>query len=102
MNNKIIRFSVVDSILILFFSIAALCKLLEYGISSNDVILNSMTVKGEQIFDDNAGVKTRSQQRTFEWTTIPFLVKIYKLIVSECAYVMESEFADEQNNLVIR
>ncbi|XP_049847541.1 importin-9 isoform X3 [Schistocerca gregaria] len=78
-------------------SALALCKILEYGVSHNDDRLNSIIVKGDQIYvqNDSGGVKTRSQaQNNFnEWTSVPLLVKIFKILLNEVSNVMESKAA---------
>lgn len=47
--------------LFLNFSTIALCKLIEHSIASNDLRLQEIHVKGEQIFSKSDGVRTRSK-----------------------------------------
>ncbi|KAG2468253.1 IPO9 protein, partial [Polypterus senegalus] len=42
-------------------STVALCKLLQYGINTNDKRLQDIMVKGEEICDPNEGIRTRSK-----------------------------------------
>ncbi|XP_069694516.1 importin-9 [Periplaneta americana] len=75
-------------------STVALCKLLEHGIASNDNRLNDITVKGDEVFVSE-GIRTRSQtqNQSPQWTNIPLLVKIYKLLVNELSNQMEANMA---------
>lgn len=68
----------------------ALCKLVEYTISSNDQRLQNINVPGDLIID-KGGIKTRSKaaKDPHKWTIIPVLVKMYKLIVNELSNQIE-------------
>jgi len=84
-------------------SSVALSKLLLHGVSNNDPRLAAIKVKGEQIVDLNDKSRvTRSKKKTEQWTTIPLLVKIFKLLVNElacCALDTTAEdFEDEESN----
>ena len=67
-------------------SILALVKLLQHGVNSNDARLQEINVKGDEILVDT-GVRrvTRSaaKHEPQQWTTIPVLAKIFKLVVNE-------------------
>uniref|UniRef100_A0A034VML9 Importin-9 n=1 Tax=Bactrocera dorsalis TaxID=27457 RepID=A0A034VML9_BACDO len=74
----------------------ALCKLFEYGVTTQDTRLTSITVK-EQVITDSTSprVKTRSQAAAAQqWVTIPALVKIFKLLINELAHLKETNLAD--------
>ncbi|KAI5093529.1 importin-9, partial [Silurus meridionalis] len=73
-------------------SAIALCKLLQHGINSNDKRLQDIIVKGEEIFNPDEGIRTRSKaaKNPERWTNIPLLVKIFKLIVNELSSVIEA------------
>ncbi|XP_051780368.1 importin-9 [Erpetoichthys calabaricus] len=73
-------------------STVALCKLLQYGINTNDKRLQDIIVKGEEICDPNEGIRTRSKaaKNPERWTTIPLLVKVFKLIINELSTVIEA------------
>ncbi|XP_039605359.1 importin-9 [Polypterus senegalus] len=73
-------------------STVALCKLLQYGINTNDKRLQDIMVKGEEICDPNEGIRTRSKaaKNPERWTTIPLLVKVFKLIINELSTVIEA------------
>ncbi|ESO88896.1 hypothetical protein LOTGIDRAFT_219052 [Lottia gigantea] len=75
-------------------SVVALCKLLLHTIQNNDIRLQEITVPGELI-QRTDGVKTRSKSSSDpdEWTEIPVLVKIYKLLINELANQLEVESA---------
>jgi hypothetical protein len=67
-------------------SILALVKLLQYGVSSNDARLQEINVKGDEIIVDHGARRmTRSarKQEPLQWTNIPVLAKMFKLIVNE-------------------
>jgi hypothetical protein len=79
----------------------ALCKLLHHGVSSNDTRLATIEVKGEPIFDPNApqpqqGMMTRSRATKVpeQWTRIPLLVKIFKLLIHELSSYDLEEYED--------
>ncbi|KAK7789846.1 hypothetical protein R5R35_003757 [Gryllus longicercus] len=84
-------------------STVALCKLLEHGLAHNDERLSSISVKGDQLYvtEGEAGTKTRSQSQNQmdHWTTIPLLVKIYKLLVNELSNAMEASAAKTSEDL---
>ncbi|KAJ7331861.1 hypothetical protein JRQ81_014041 [Phrynocephalus forsythii] len=75
-----------------FFSSVALCKLLQYGINTDDKRLQDIRVKGEEIFNMEEGIRTRSKaaKNPERWTNIPLLVKILKLIINELSNAMEA------------
>jgi hypothetical protein len=70
---------------------------LEHGIASNDNRLNDITVKGDEVFVTD-GIRTRSQtqNQSPQWTNIPLLVKIYKLLVNELSNQIEANMALEE------
>ncbi|XP_053881455.1 importin-9 isoform X3 [Malaclemys terrapin pileata] len=73
-------------------SSVALCKLLQYGINSDDKRLQDIRVKGEEIFNMEEGIRTRSKsaKNPERWTNIPLLIKILKLIINELSNAMEA------------
>ncbi|XP_053974223.1 importin-9 [Hylaeus anthracinus] len=78
----------------------ALCKILEYGVTHGDSRLNEITVKGDEIFSGNEGVRTRSkaESQPYQWTTIPVLAKIFKLIINELANDIEAVAANQDTD----
>ncbi|KAM8976738.1 importin-9 [Pelodytes ibericus] len=78
-------------------SSAALCKILLYGITTDDKRLQDIKVKGDEIFNMEEGIRTRSKAAKNPecWTTIPLLVKIYKLIINELSTIMEANATRE-------
>ncbi|XP_033341884.2 importin 9 [Megalopta genalis] len=79
----------------------ALCKILEFGVTHDDSRLNEITVKGDQIFSGNEeGVRTRSkaESQPYQWTTIPVLAKIFKLIINELSNDMEAVAANQESD----
>ncbi|MEE6493116.1 hypothetical protein FKM82_016744 [Ascaphus truei] len=73
-------------------SSVALCKILQFGITADDKRLQDIKVKGEEIFNMEEGIRTRSKtaRNPERWTSIPLLVKIYKLIINELSSVIEA------------
>ncbi|XP_008406655.1 importin-9 [Poecilia reticulata] len=73
-------------------STVALCKLLQHGINADDKRLQDIVVKGEEIYNPEDGIRTRSKsaKNPERWTNIPLLVKIFKLIINELSTVVES------------
>ncbi|XP_054724425.1 LOW QUALITY PROTEIN: importin-9-like [Uloborus diversus] len=69
----------------------ALSVILQYGLKSNDQRLQSIQVKGDQIFNHNEGPKTRSKSalNPDQWVNIPVFVKIYKLLLQELSNICE-------------
>ncbi|KAI0216737.1 Importin-9 [Lamellibrachia satsuma] len=78
-------------------STVALCKLLQHAIEKNDQRLQNIEVKGDQIFNPNEGIRTRSRsaQSPDEWTMIPVLIKIYKLIINELSTQIENSLMQQ-------
>ncbi|KAK2163574.1 hypothetical protein LSH36_77g04009 [Paralvinella palmiformis] len=78
-------------------SSVALSKLLSHVIQTNDKRLQDITVKGEQVFNPNDGIKTRSKasRDPDQWTMIPILVKIYKLLINELSVQIESSMSTQ-------
>ncbi|XP_014471469.1 PREDICTED: importin-9 [Dinoponera quadriceps] len=79
----------------------ALCKILEYGVTQGDSRLDEITVKGDLIISGiEDGVRTRSktESRPYEWTTVPVLVKIFKVIINELSVDMEAVGATPDTN----
>lgn len=79
-------------------STVALCKLLQYGINTNDKRLQDIIVKGDEIFSDD-GIRTRSKaaKNPERWTNIPLLVKVFKLIINELSSVLEANASRQTN-----
>ncbi|KAF6722489.1 Importin-9 [Oryzias melastigma] len=73
-------------------SCVALCKLLQHGLNTDDKRLQDIMVKGEEIFNPDDGIRTRSKsaKNPERWTNIPLLVKIFKLIINELSTVVEA------------
>jgi len=62
----------------------ALCKLFEYGVATQDNRLTSITYK--ELVEEPSGerMRTRSVSSNYQkWVTIPALVKIFKVLISE-------------------
>uniref|UniRef100_A0A7N8Y0P3 Importin 9 n=1 Tax=Mastacembelus armatus TaxID=205130 RepID=A0A7N8Y0P3_9TELE len=73
-------------------STVALCKLLQHGLNTDDKRLQDIVVKGEELYNPDDGIRTRSKSYWFHirWTNIPLLVKIFKLIINELSTVVEA------------
>ena len=76
-------------------SAIALAKLLEHGVTTNDPRLAAIQVKGDPIIDPNRPRMTRSQRAVDQWTQIPLLVKIFKLLIHELSYAALNECESE-------
>ncbi|KAK8783595.1 hypothetical protein V5799_010042 [Amblyomma americanum] len=81
-------------------SILALCKLLEHGIQTNDSRLVDISVKGDRVFNMNEGIRTRSKAATNpdQWTEIPVLVKIYKLMIHELSNCLDHAMMQKEED----
>ncbi|RUS86218.1 hypothetical protein EGW08_006013, partial [Elysia chlorotica] len=79
-------------------SILALCKLLQHAINTNDLRLQDITVQGELVVKPMPGIRTRAKAKSTpeEWTTIPVLVKIYKLLINELSNAIEERLTHAQ------
>jgi len=71
-------------------SAIALSHLLEHGLATRDEKLSKITVKGDQIFAEGVRTRSKTAKEPEKWTTIPLLVKIYKLLLNEIANQIES------------
>ncbi|KAF7666677.1 hypothetical protein LDENG_00096850 [Lucifuga dentata] len=73
-------------------STVALCKLLQHGLNTDDKRLQDIVVKGEELYNPEEGIRTRSKsaKNPERWTNIPLLVKIFKLIINELSTVVEA------------
>ncbi|KAH8246838.1 hypothetical protein KR032_001862 [Drosophila birchii] len=70
----------------------ALCKLFEYGIATQDNRLTTITFK--ELVDDSSDTRRRTRSvaaSTQKWVTIPALVKIFKVLISEYQHFQESK-----------
>lgn len=81
-------------------SILALCKLLEHGIQSNDSRLVDINVKGDRVLNMNEGIRTRSKTASNpeQWTEIPVLVKIYKLMIHELSNCLDNAMMHKEED----
>jgi hypothetical protein len=83
-------------------SLMALAKLLQYGVNNNDDRLNEITVRGDEVFSENGGgPRTRSARaaKPDQWTSVPLLAKIFKLLLVEMNNLLElhEESEDEDD-----
>ena len=82
----------------------AVGKLLQHGVNTNDSRLTEITVRGDQVFASakpmlqllmmfrqvfSEGRTTRSARQVQQWTEIPLLAKLLKLLVNEMQNCME-------------
>ncbi|EDW38461.1 GL12000 [Drosophila persimilis] len=70
----------------------ALCKLFEYGVATQDNRLTSITYK--ELVEDPSDARRRTRSvaaANQKWTTIPALVKIFKVLMSEYQHFQESK-----------
>lgn len=80
-------------------SVMALCKIFEYGVTTQDQRLMQVMIK-DQVETPNTGAKarTRSQNTNSQWVPIPIMVKIFKLLINELVNLRE--YKDALNNTV--
>ena len=80
-------------------STTALAKVLQHGVSSNDNRLNEIMVQGDQIHSETR--VTRSARRNEQWTQVPLLAKLFKLLVNEINNIIEEahdEVSDDDDD----
>ncbi|KAH8294949.1 hypothetical protein KR018_004577 [Drosophila ironensis] len=73
----------------------ALCKLFEYGVATQDNRLTTITYK--ELVDDASDTRRRTRSvaaATQKWVTIPGLVKIFKVLISEYQHFQEGKTED--------
>lgn len=80
-------------------STVALCNVLQFFVNTGDKRLSSIIVKGERIFQQDEGIRTRSMaaKAPDQWTMIPVPVKLFKLIINELGTLLESTAAGHEN-----
>lgn len=86
---------------LIVFSCLALCKLVECALVSQDQRLNNIQVQGDLVTspstNQSTGMRTRAraaQEPAEQWTSIPLLVKIYKLLINELSNCIEQRLAE--------
>ncbi|XP_045131067.1 importin-9-like [Portunus trituberculatus] len=79
-------------------SAVALAKLLEHGVTANDTRLQGIIVQGDQVFSPEARMRTRSQRvaHAEQWTQVPVLIKIFKLLINELANAIDANMAKDE------
>jgi len=80
-------------------SVLALAKLLQHAIHTNDTRLQTFEVRGDLKPTPAGKIRTRSEilRCADEWTSIPVLVKIYKILIGELAMQIERNSTDAVN-----
>ncbi|XP_018022824.1 importin-9 [Hyalella azteca] len=80
-------------------TVLALAKMLEHGVLTGDARLQAILVPGDQIISSEGGVRTRSQAaaRPEQWTRVPLLVKLFKLVIYELFHVIEINMAKDDD-----
>lgn len=79
-------------------SIIALAKLLQHGVNSNDSRLTEIMVKGDQVHSTATGRTTRSKAQPEQWTSVPLLAKLLKLLINEMQSAIEEVEDCEDDN----
>ena len=72
--------------------IMAIAKLLQHGINTNDPCLTEITVRGDLVHSSMGRATAKPEQ----WTKIPLLAKLLKLIVNE----MQNDIEEVGINLI--
>ncbi|KAK7102594.1 importin-9-like [Littorina saxatilis] len=80
-------------------SALALAKLLRHTIMTNDTRLQNIIVHGEPIQTESSEIRTRSKAKAEpeQWTEIPALVKMYKLLINELSNQIEAAIAKQED-----
>jgi hypothetical protein len=73
--------------------VVALAKLLQHGVNNNDTRLQEVTVRGDQILNEVARTRSEKKINPDQWTNVPLLVKIFKILVCEVSNHVEDAFA---------
>ena len=60
-------------------------------------MLQEINVKGDQIINEVARTRSQKKVNPDQWTTIPLLVKIFKLLVGELSDHLENALASSQD-----
>ncbi|XP_055384402.1 importin-9 [Condylostylus longicornis] len=85
-------------------TIMALCKLFEYGVTTQDNRLISINIKDlvpTNESSDSGKMKTRQQTSNSGgqvWITIPALVKVFKLLINELGILKEAKQSDNDSD----
>jgi len=79
-------------------SIVALAKLLQHGVNNNDTRLQEINVKGDQIINEASRTRSQKKINPDQWTNIPLLAKIFKLLVGDLSDHLENALASAQEN----
>ncbi|XP_064632245.1 importin-9-like [Lineus longissimus] len=76
-------------------STVALAKLLAHAIKTDDTRFHHIEVNGDPIHDQSEVIRTRSKAANApeQWTKIPVLVKIYKLLINELSNQLETNMS---------
>jgi len=77
-------------------SVVALAKLLQHGVNNNDTRLQEINVKGDQIINEASRTRSQKKVNPDQWTNIPLLVKLFKLLVGELSDHLENALASAQ------
>ncbi|XP_076468794.1 importin-9-like [Babylonia areolata] len=79
-------------------SALALAKLLRHAIMTNDPRFHNIIVQGEPVSSTSSGIRTRSKAKESpeQWTEIPALVKMYKLLINELSHQIETALAKQE------
>jgi len=78
-------------------STAALAKLLQYGVNSNDSRLGEIRVRGDEVFTEGRATRS-SRNKPNQWTEVPLLAKLLKLLINEIQGVLEEAECDDDSD----
>lgn len=79
-------------------STMALCKLLEHGVTTKDVRLTSVTIRDKIEVTGKARTRSQTSGTDVQWTNVPILVKIFKLLINELAFLKETNAVDTDSD----
>lgn len=76
----------------------ALCKLLEHGVTTKDVRLTSVTIRDKIEVPQKGRTRSETSGSDVQWTNVPILVKIFKLLINELAFLKETNAVDTDSD----
>lgn len=79
-------------------STMALCKLLEHGVTTKDVRLTSVTIRDKVEVTHKGRTRSETSGSDVQWTNLPILVKIFKLLINELAFLKETNAVETDSD----
>ena len=76
-------------------SLITMFKILEFGLSTNNQILNNITTKGDEIHLKSIRTRSATKKVPMQYTTVPLYIKLYKFLLQEIQNLLEDEDLEE-------